>query len=498
MANNLENYDILGRLSKDSAYYKIKNKTTSEICVWKAIKCEDFTEEQLAIVFQKINERKCFKHPNIVQFHNHIHCENTNTLYIVTDYCKYGSLKDVVQRCLKENEVLDEVFLWHSIYHIACVLKLSPYKGSLNLENIFLDANYVAKLYFFNVDEIVSSKCVDSEGVITQLGILLYQLCGLQIDCGSTLNGNFSNMHTVYSEELKNFITLMCNSVDITLDSLLCHPTVLLKLTCTKNKSIFIKIPTPTVTSEDVENYQLRVKNLKAREASIKLREEKLEHREHCLQKREKKVALLERIAKEKFVRAELYLKQTRDTKASSSSGKSSIECMNKKLQLDDSSLYSAADDSFIKPSTAKLDIRCIPKPSNFSRTMSERKIRFKGHSPLKDLRNISRLSVDHRASKTMQTDISEKVNSSNFEDTDEIKNRRISLGLFKKSKKLFVREENSKKDSAAREKKLNLQECRPLSWTEESKKNAFNLLRVMNSIECEKNSDIQIKHTYL
>lgn len=498
MNANLDKYDIIGRLSNDSAYYKIKNKATSEISVWKAIKCENVSEEQLTSMLQMIDERKCFKHPNIVQFYNHIFCEDTNTLYIVSDYCKFGNLKDVIQKCLQDHKVLDETFIWHCLYDIACVLKLSPYKGSLNIENVFLDANYTVKLYLFDVDEIVSGKYTDSGRDVAELGKLLYQLCGLHLRCSSLLNINNTDMCTIYSKELKNLITLMYTNTDISLDSLLCHPTVLLKLTCLKNKDIFLKMPLNTITSKDTESYQVRVKNLKAREASVKVREEQLEQKEHSLQKREKKVALMERMAKEKFVRAELYLKQVRDTKASSSRGKSIGNCKSKNLHLEDSSLYSVADDTLIQPSAAKLDIKCIPKPSNFSRTMSERKIRFKGHSPLKDLRNINRTLVDNRGSKPLPFEIYKKNCNSDFDNTDTMQTKRISMGLFKKSKKLFAREENLVKDSTAKDKTLNTKECRPLSWTEESKKNAFNLLRVMNSLDYEKNSDIQIKHTYL
>lgn len=500
METNLENYDIIGRLSKDSAYYKIKNKTTCEVCVWKAINCEDITKEQLQLVLQKINERKSFRHPNIVQFYNNIYCQNTKTLYIVTDYCKYGSLNDVIQKCLQDNEFLDENFIWHSLYHIACVLKLSQSMCNLNIENIFLDANFTIKLYFFSIDGITSNEYVNSDKeVITHLGMLLYQLCTLDSHSRTTLDLNFSNIHTIYSEELKNLIVKLCNN-GVTLDSLLCHPTVLLKLANPRNKSVFVKLPMNTFTSEDIENYQVRLKNLKAREASVRLREEQLQQREHCLQKSEKKVALMERMAKEKISHAELYLKRARDTKTSSSSGKSSSASRNKKWQLDDSSLYSAANDTFIKPSTAKLDIKCIAKPANFSRTMSERKIRFKAHSPLKDLRNLNRLSMDHRASKLVPVDICEKTYNTGVENNaDEAKNKRVSLGLFRKSKKLFGKDENLEKEYTAAEKGRNLKECRPLSWTKESKKNAFHLLRVMNSMECEKKiSDVEIKHTYL
>lgn len=490
MPTNLDNYDIIGRFSKDSAFYKIKNKLTSEICIWKAIGYETFTKEQLNLILEKIEKRKCLKHPNLVQIYNHIICEDTKTLYIVTNCCKYGSLKDVIGRCVQESELLDEDFIWRAVYHMACILKLTGYKGNLNVENVFLDVNYTIKLYCFDTE---IKRCVNfKEKIVTSLGLLLYQLCTLQSCISNKIDFNSSNFHYIYSQELKRLIVLLCNNIDATLDSILCHPMVLLKLTNTPSKNIFIKIPCDTVKCESIENYQVCLKFLKSKEAALKLREQQLDVREQCLEKREKIITTMECTAREKIAQ---YLKKCSDMKMVRN-GKRNSTCRSKQLYFPDSNM-SVDNDSSTIPTTVKLDMKYIVRPSNFARTMSERRIRFKGHSPLKDIKNINHFSMEPHTSKGTQL---ERNMNSNFENTTIVKHKRISLGPFlKKSRKLFGKEVAPHEASSEKESKCIIQECRPVSWTEESKKNAFSLLRVMNSIECDKKVlDAQIKHTCL
>lgn len=474
--HSLDDYDIISNLGNNSAYYKVKKRATSEICVWVPVSYENCTESEITLLLKSFNERKSFKHPNVLQFYNYIKCDSTKTFYFITDCCKYGSLSNVIDKCLKEDKFLDEDFIWRALYQIACVLKLSKFTTEVCLENIFLDTNFTLKLYCFET-RTNFSKNVNVQKYILNIAHVIYQLCTLQM--GSSMWKSQLKI-TFYSNQLKNFIIHMLeSSSEVTLDSILCHPTVLLKSSQNAEQNIFLK-EIHTTCNLDEEKYRARLNNLKNREAAIHKLQEELSHKEHLLRKREKKTALMERFVKDKLVRAELYLKHSREKKSSTSSNGKSSCSQDKNYDNLNVSLSAAECDSVIVPTSTKMDFN-IAKPKPFTRTMSERKIRFKGHSPLKDIRNIPRHSRDN------DKYLKSHENKSHAE--------KLKLeNLIKKSKQLFQKEANHICEVTA----IEGNDCRPISWTEETKKHAFDLLRVMNAAESENHNSLQVKHTHL
>lgn len=474
--HSLDDYDIISNLGNNSAYYKVKNRATSEICVWVPVSYENYTESEVTVLLKAFNERKSFKHPNVLQFYNYIKCDATKNLYFITDCCKYGSLSNVIDKCLKEDKLLDEDFIWRALYQIACVLKLSKFPTEVCLENIFLDTNFTLKLYCFETKR-NHLKHVNDQKHILSIAHVVYQLCTLQM--GSSMWKSQLKI-TFYSNELKNFIIHMLeNSSEITLDSILCHPTVLLKSSQNTELNIFLK-EINTICNFDDEKYRARLNNLKNREVAIHKLQEELSHKELLLRKREKKTALMERFVKDKLVRAELYLKHSREKKSSTSSNGKSSCCQDKDYENLNVSLSAAECDSVIIPTSTKMDFN-IAKPKPFTRTMSERKIRFKGHSPLKDIRNIPRHSRENDKYKSHE----------NKNHTEKLK---LGNLLIKKSKQLFQKDANQRCEVTA----IEGNDCRPISWTEETKKHAYDLLRVLNAAENENQNSLQVKHTHL
>lgn len=77
--HSLDDYDIISNLGNNSAYYKVKKRATSEICVWVPVSYENCTESEITLLLKSFNERKSFKHPNVLQFYNYIKCDSTKT-----------------------------------------------------------------------------------------------------------------------------------------------------------------------------------------------------------------------------------------------------------------------------------------------------------------------------------------------------------------------------------------------------------------------------------
>lgn len=460
--SRIDDYDVLSNLGSDSCFYKVKNKATAEICVWRAINIESLTDHQLKVLLKAINDEKQFKHQNTVQVYSHIIDDAKKTLYIIMKHYTYGNLKNIIELCKKRNESLSEGFLWRLLYNIVCVLKLKNCHGLINLENIFVDVDYNAKVYYLDITTSSTSKCLLSVGTV------LYQLCTLQLQPQKIKSPLQIPSH--YSENLLNIITLLLkDSKKLNFDHILCHPTVLLN--STNHDEIFMKIRSAD-TSECHCNFT-KLENLKNREIALKYLEKKLTEKELILNKRERMLTIMENEIKEKMCQAELHLEKAKQTRHLNSG-------THKKLNYDnlDSTLSAAeCDETIVLPTSAKINLDNI-KPHKFARSLSERRIRFKGHSPLKNTCNIN------TECKSRTSQVTECIGS--------VKTRKkcaISK-LIKRKSKLFEAEVDKENDQMQ-------PSCRPISWSEEAKRQAFDMLRVMNAAEMGRMVP-EIKHTHL
>lgn len=465
--SNIDDYDILSNLGSDSCFYKVKNKTTAETCIWRKINIDPLTDSQLKILLKAINEEKQFRHQNTVQVYSHI-LDNTNrTLYIVTKYYKYGNLKNIIELCIKRNEIISEGFLWRLLYSVICVLKLRGCHGLVNLESIFVDADFVVKVYHLDI----ASRSCNIAKCIFSVGTILYQLCNLRSKTTPKLKYPIS-LPQDYSNDLFNIITLLLKDCKkINFDHILCHPIVLLK--SANQDETFIK---PYIEINDYychscTNYKLHVENLKNKEATLKYLEKKLSEKESILKKRERMLLAMENSIKEKMRQADLYLRKVKQANSNET-------IIHRKTYEDlDTTLSAAECDESVLLTSAKMDLSNT-KP-NFSRSFSERRIRFKGHSPLKDICNINRnTNFDQTAENAGYAKCKKRVGFSK---------------LIQRKSKLFEEQVNEKENDEVQ----TGSDCRPISWTDEAKRQAFDMLRVMNAAET-KQEIAEMKHTYL
>jgi len=117
---------------------------------------------------------------------------------------------------------------------------------------------------------------------------------------------------------------------------------------------------------------------LKQREASLRLKELAIDERERAVAKKEKQVALLDRLTKEKMTRADVYLRQCRETRSVASSFKNLQQQQCNTFDADlDTSLSADPGDTSILPTSTKLNPEYITKPSPFVRVGSERRVHF-------------------------------------------------------------------------------------------------------------------------
>lgn len=514
----MQNYEVLSILGADlnSTCYKVKHKMTSEIYVWKAVSYENFTESEKHSLISRIEKRKKTDHPNLLCIYDYILNEETKIMYLVCEFCANGNLSSIIQRCLIENEYLIEDFLWRTLYQIACALKITKVAfNKLSLNNIFLDSNYNVKL--FN-NELLSTQKTDDRN----FGFVMYELCTLQphrlnnAPFNESVKDVVSHIPKYYSKELKEIIkfTFNMNSErNAMIDAVLCHPTILLKSVGVQKNNIYVrnavavkneekddKMVMENITNNEIEAlYHTRLEHIKNRETALKIREEKLTGKAHELHKREKKIALMERVVKDKMLHAEVYLKRCREVKStSSSSSNSKISYEN----IDTSFSADCGDSSINIPTSNKINSHFIKKPPGFTRTMSDRRIvRFKGHSPLKNVCNKNNSFKDCKQQKNIST-INETISGTSSEECLQKKSKsRKKLDLFSllpaRNRKPLVDlnvqdniiHEETEYDASDRQ-----CDYRPVSWTEESKQQAFDLLRLMNQ-----NEEIgTIKHTYL
>ncbi|XP_023014455.2 serine/threonine-protein kinase Nek2 [Leptinotarsa decemlineata] len=494
---SLEEYEIVRVLGQNShsRTFMTKYKTNNELFVWKEVRFDYLDTMNIEKLQEKIQTRVCLSHPNILKFQKPIEGIQSESLYLVTKFCKNGSLKDMIQFCLKNNKRLTEEFLCKILYQVVFAIKtIDNFAGKLHSKEIFFDEGFNVQLYNFELE----SDNDATEYKMSRLGALLFNLCTLEEDM-SDFQKKLKNLSEFYSKNLLLLISSMVKdngNLRENIDKILCHPTVLLNSAQWSEAHCFMEIneiKTILDTSEGHENsYSSKIKKLRSKEIALKMREQKLNDWEYRLTNREKKIASMERTMKEKLQQAELYLKRCRENKSNYSSETSKHSGKNDSNINSDQNLdstYISVGESVILPTSKKLNVNEIVKPAPFTRTLSDRRIRFKGHSPLKDIDFNKRKNF--KQLKKIKESKSDWITCS--EDNDRSSAENDVKMLNRKCKELFPKHcatyENNYRSIMYEE------DCEPIKWTEENKKYAFRLLRMMND---EKENNCEVKHTYL
>ncbi|KAK9687737.1 hypothetical protein QE152_g36045 [Popillia japonica] len=453
--DDYEMLKILGR-NLSSACYKVKEKKSSELKVFRVIPHTEINGSRETLL-GRVSERIGYTEENFLRFEDYILDSKSGslflvTLFLVTEYCKYGSLYDIVKKCNTKGIHLKEDFIWY-------VCKEVQYKRNTLERGFYMLSSLNLKPQTDRVDIL-----------------------------------------SVYSDSLRDMIMFLLDTdLKDSLDIVLWHPMVFPRRNQKFESGIFNKVIENQCSNrksiEDID-FQSKLENFKNREVALQIRESKLIEIEHDLVKRQNKIALLEKAAKEKLLQADLRLKRINNKKHKE---KQQIQCE----KLDNSSSVDYCD-SVIITTSSKLNHDCISK-SKFARSVSERRIKFKGHSPLKAVQisqSKPKIECENNRNKVefeknrMRTNCNKP--DSNCEKIRQTSKKRLSfLDRFTRKntdKTIETRHSNSLKDLTTD--KISPDLFKPIIWTEENKRQAFSLLRIMNSEPSSVDEDYLIKHT--
>lgn len=488
----LEDFEIVSCISKNafSSVYKVVHKKSRKIYVWRTVSSAELSEKNVQELEDHVKLQKCVKHPHLLRFYD-IFKDSPEKFYIVTEYCENGSLDDLIGNALKKNLYFSEEFLSRILYQIAFTLKtIDCFAGKLLPKEIFFDDKFNVKLsnFSYGCNKMMELRMQD-------LGRTVLQACTRKLNDHDNLDCELTNFRKLYSHSIVTTIMHMINDngdLKANVNNVLCHPTILLKSSNWSKEKSFLRVDLTLEKYNKAENEKYgttflnKMEKLRSKEIALQKREQKLDEREHKLLIRERKIATQERIIKQKMHRAELYSAKSEISK-SILIGACRSEC-DENIPKNLDSTYVSCGDSVILPTSKKLDVKEIVKPPSFTRTLSERRIRFKGHSPLKDMdfnKKIVKPPKPYRES----VDSSEWLTCS--EEYDKLAGSAEGNCKSKKGKNLFQMLKQSSVGS-----NINTDiNCKTNIWTEENKKQAFELLRLMNGKE---NMSDNVKHTYL
>lgn len=271
--SRLQDYEVVQIMGTGSfgTCFKVKNKLTQKLFVWKAVDCGSMSEEKRQQVTTELNLLKQFNHPHIVQYFNHIVNKETDTLYIIMECCDGGDLAQWIIRCKKERCHFEEEFIWRSLYQISKAIqgchshkrKITVLHRDIKPANVFLDGIGNIKIgdyglaalsvndekalstsFYMSIEEIKNTKHKQKSD-LWLLGCLIYEMCNLsppargkRADAGSQEGGHAHTIPKLYSVDMQKMIDFML-AVDHgyrpTVEVILHHPTVLTNLLQTKS-----------------------------------------------------------------------------------------------------------------------------------------------------------------------------------------------------------------------------------------------------------------------
>lgn len=539
---DISDYDVTGIIGSGSfgTCYKVKHKTSLREYVWKAVNYDKMTEENKHSLVSEVHVLSKLQHPHIVRYYNHIIHQTSSTLYIIMEYCSGGDLSKVIKSCKQNTQQLNEVFIWRILYQISLALHVCHSQCSrvvvhrdIKPENVFLDSDNNVKLGDFGLAKMLGDKDYIGETIvgtpyfmspellqykkynkktdIWSVGCLIYKLCALKPPFNA-LNirglyskikeGKYERIPNIYSDELQNIIDFMLNlnaEIRPPIDVICRHPSVIFqsskKITSIykKNNNVDKQLNT-NLELKFNENLQQRLENVRNRESGLKIREEKLDERERILNKREKKIVLLERMANEKIARANLYLKISKENKLNSNKASFKI---NKSCEDLDTSFSADPGDSSILPTSGKIDEDNIVKPKGFVRSKSERRVHFNAQ---KIFQSSSENDVFVKEYNFFNDENIDPVSTQTTQPIKPKKKGYFGRGVFKTLNSKISQSSasigsKSSKSSTSSEVSGN-PAMRPVSWTEENKKCAFSLLKIMNNENDAENIRSKITHT--
>lgn len=90
--------------------------------VWKQINYGKLREKELNQLINEVNILRELKHENIVRCYDKIVDKKNTTLYIVMEHCKGGDLAQLIQKCKKKEQRINEDFIWKILMQVTLAL----------------------------------------------------------------------------------------------------------------------------------------------------------------------------------------------------------------------------------------------------------------------------------------------------------------------------------------------------------------------------------------
>ena len=70
------------------------------------------SEKEKQQIVAEVNILRELQHPSIVQYHHHFIDKKNLKIFIVMEHCDKGDLQRTVRKCIKQNEHINEQFIW--------------------------------------------------------------------------------------------------------------------------------------------------------------------------------------------------------------------------------------------------------------------------------------------------------------------------------------------------------------------------------------------------
>ena len=330
-----ENLNIIGK-GNFGSISKIRRKSDGKILVWKEIDYGKMEEKDKHHIISEINILRELHHPNIVKYYDRIIDKKNTKIYIIMEYCSGGDIGNLIKRCKKNKELIEEDIILKIFTQVLLALNyIHTFKNGKILHrdikpsNIFLDKDNNVKLGDFGLSKILNNQSIfaysnvgtpyymspeqinnnkyNEKSDIWSLGCFLYELTTLNppFEANNHLSlalkiksGKIEKINCRYSNFLNKLILWLINinpnNRPFTWD-LLNLPEINFRVKEKKFKDNYIKM------KKFEESLKEREEKIIQKENELNLKEKYLNEKEENIKAREKRVNEREEFIKKEF-----------------------------------------------------------------------------------------------------------------------------------------------------------------------------------------------------
>ena len=125
----MEKYQHMSLIGKGNfgSISKIRRVSDGKILVWKELNYGKMDEKEKHHIVSEVNILRELHHPNIVKYHDRIIDKKQAKIYIVMEYCQGGDLSQLIKRCKRNNEYINEDVIYESLSVKRRLVELDPY-----------------------------------------------------------------------------------------------------------------------------------------------------------------------------------------------------------------------------------------------------------------------------------------------------------------------------------------------------------------------------------